>query len=94
VLTGRAFRSGKKILTSEEAATARKVAKTTYKLSKFYCDQWLDSFGSQREGTKRAVNSWWRIYYFFPSSDTGRAYAVCEDLFYWPIAWYGPDSWF
>jgi hypothetical protein len=95
LLTARAVRSGKKILTSEEAVTAKKLAKTTYKLSsKYYCGQWLDSFGKQRDGTERAVNAWWRWYDFLPSSDSGRAYSLCKRLGYWPILLYGPDSWF
>jgi hypothetical protein len=90
VLTGRAVRSGKKILTSEEAAAAKKIAKTTFKLSKYYCDQWLDSFGRRRFGTELAVYSWWSIYNLSPRGDTGKAYSVCRGLLYWPILLYGP----
>jgi hypothetical protein len=71
-------------------ATTKKIAKSTFKVSKYYCDQWLDSFGRQRFGTELAVLSWWRIYDIFPSIDTGRAYSTCRRLLYWPILLYGP----
>ena len=88
-LTKRAVARGRRILTSQEVKTARKIGNQVRKGTNYYCGQWADCFKNwpYSARTTAAEVRWWGR--SAATSPAGRAYIACRRLGYLPILLYG-----
>lgn len=88
-LTRRAVLRGRRILTSQEVKTARKIGNKVRKATNYYCGQWADYFRRWPYSARTtAMEIWWWKHSGY-TSPAGRAYRYCRSLLYLPIFRYG-----
>ena len=88
-LTKRAVVRGRRILTSQELKTARKIGNKVRKGTNYYCGQWADYFTRWPYSARTTASKVWWWKHSGYTSPAGRAYRLCRSLGYFPILLYG-----